>query len=189
MTIYECKLLVYSFYLHSKRARMITKQCRKGGFEQRNGEIFTRRYHDSMVGRRYEESRKCGMQENLHARVARACSPWHATMPTLIIRDSPAPLLACKLRKSRFYGCIEPRCNEKDANKMEGVKDGGKKKRKGKKWSGITRKSAKVRRMVGERKWRKKKWWNLRDWWSRAWWSFSSLPIRQFGTFCIYTRG
>lgn len=44
MTIYECKLLVYSFYLHSKRARMITKQCRKGGFEQRNGEIFTRRF-------------------------------------------------------------------------------------------------------------------------------------------------
>lgn len=39
---------------------------------------------------------------------------------------------------------------------MEGVKDGGKKKRKGK-WSGITRKSAKVRRMVGGwRKWRKK---------------------------------
>lgn len=130
----------FLFHLHSKCAETRTKFA--------SNEMV--KYLNTIIRSIYEESgRKCdgGMQENLHAQVARACSPWRATMPTLIILDPP--LLACKLRKSRFYSVASNRDAKRKTRwrtkREEKLRKKGKRRREGK-WSGIMRKSAKARR-------------------------------------------
>lgn len=146
----------------------------------------------------YEESgRKCdgGMQENLHAQVARACSPWRATMPTLIILDPP--LLACKLRKSRFYSVASNRDAKRKTLKNETggevKKEGKKKTRREVEWNNEEERKSEKNGNVGERKWRKKKGGNLRDRGMedgvQAWRSFPGrLETREFCILYVYLR-
>lgn len=64
-------------------------------------------------------------------------------------------------------GCIEPRCEEKDALKNETggevKKEGKKKTRREVEWNNEEERKSEKNGNVGERKWRKKKGGNLRD--------------------------
>lgn len=86
-------------------------------------------------------------------------------MPTLIILDPP--LLACKLRKSRFYSVASNRDAKRKTLKNETggevKKEGKKKTRREVEWNNEEERKSEKNGNVGERKWRKKKGGNLRD--------------------------
>lgn len=96
-----------------------------------------------------------------------------------------------------LLGCIEPRCEEKDALKNETggevKKEGKKKTRREMEWNNEEERKSEKNGNVGERKWRKKKGGNLRDRGMedgvQAWWSFPSrLETREFCILYVYLR-